>query len=54
MTEEQIERIAERDMDRLDRQLMASSISQAEYDAEVKAIDAWTKEQYKTMTKERN
>jgi hypothetical protein len=39
MTEDQIERIAERKMDRLDARLMNGELSQAQYDAEVKALD---------------
>jgi hypothetical protein len=41
MTEEQIERIAERKMDRLDARLMSGELSQAQYDAEVKALNQW-------------
>lgn len=39
MTEDQIERIAERKMDRLDARLMSGELSQAQYDTEVKALD---------------
>lgn len=37
--EERIERQAEREMDSLDRSLMNGSLTQAEYDAEVRALD---------------
>lgn len=38
MSEEQIERLAERKMDQLDAQLMNGKLSQAEYDAAVKEL----------------
>lgn len=43
MTLEQIDRAVEKKTDRLDRAFMAddSEITQAEYDAQIKAIDAW-------------
>jgi hypothetical protein len=41
MTEEQIERAVERKMDGLDRRLMRGELTQAEYDREVCALDAW-------------
>jgi hypothetical protein len=41
MTEEQIERIAERKMDQLDAKLLNGKLSQAEYDAAVKELDRW-------------
>jgi hypothetical protein len=47
MTEDQIERIAERKMDALDKRFMAGELSQAEYDKAVKALDQWTKDQCK-------
>ena len=40
MTEEQIERLAERAMDALDSRLMAGSIGQAAYNESVRKIDA--------------
>lgn len=40
MTEGQIERMVEREFDRLDARLMSGKISQAEYDAESKRINA--------------
>jgi hypothetical protein len=39
MTEEQIERMAERRVDRLDRQYMAGGMTQAEYQHDLDAID---------------
>jgi hypothetical protein len=47
MTEEQIERAVERSMDALDRRFMEarSGFTQAAYDAQVKAIDNWAREQ---------
>jgi hypothetical protein len=47
MTEEQIERTCEREMNRLDRELMSNSISQEEYDHEVMLLDKWAQEQYR-------
>lgn len=41
MTEEQLERRAEQRMDSLDRQLIGNTLTQAEYDMEVKRIDTW-------------
>jgi hypothetical protein len=49
MTEDQIERQVERMMDSLDRQLLSFSITQEEYDTEVKEINAWAEDQYKTL-----
>jgi len=45
MTEEQIERIAERKMNRLDMELMNGTITQEEYEQEVRDLDQWTKEE---------
>jgi len=39
MTEEQIERIAERRMDRIDRDYLAGGMTEAEYQRAVDAID---------------
>ena len=39
MTERQIELLAEREMDALDRRLRRGALTQAEYDAEVRALD---------------
>lgn len=49
MTEEQIELVVEREMDRLDPALLFGKISQAEYDAEVEQLDAWAREQKKVI-----
>ncbi len=49
LTEEQIERRAERAMDRLDRGLMAGIMTQAEYDREVSILDKWAQAQYDAM-----
>lgn len=48
-TEEAIERIVERSMTILDKQLLTNSISQDEYDEEVAELDAWAREQYENM-----
>ena len=42
MTEEQIERLAERRVDRLDRQYMAGGMTQAEYQHDLAAMDRET------------
>jgi len=44
MTEADIEYRAERAMDQLDYAFKLGKLSQAEYDMEVKQIDAWAKE----------
>lgn len=48
MTEIQIERIVEQEMDRLDRNLMFGRITQEEYNLEVKELDAWSREMQPT------
>lgn len=47
MTEEQIERRAERAMHRLDAQLIGGKITQAEYDREVQSLHRWTENAHK-------
>lgn len=47
MTEEQIERIAERKMNRLDKELMNGSITQEEYNQEVRELDQWVNAEYR-------
>lgn len=47
MTEDQIERIAERQMDKLDRLFTKGMITEAEYDAEVKELDKWCADEYR-------
>lgn len=44
MNEELIERIAELEMDKLDKALLNGQISDDEYDTEVEVIDDWVKE----------
>ena len=51
MSESQIERIAEREMDKLDEQLMNGKISQGNYEHEADKIDLWVKEQYAELRK---
>jgi hypothetical protein len=46
MTENQIEIIVERAIDKLDARLMQSKITQSEYDYEVSIIDKWANQQY--------
>ena len=49
MTEAQIERIYERTMDKLDHELLNGLITEAHYDEEVKALDEWADEEYRSM-----
>ena len=46
MTENQIEIIVERAINKLDARLMQSKITQSEYDYEVLIIDKWATQQY--------
>ena len=50
LTEEQIERRAERMMNHLDARLMKYAMSQEEYDADVKRLDDWCEEQYAILS----
>lgn len=43
MSEATIERIAERTMDRLDRELTEGVLTQEEYDEEVKVLEEWVR-----------
>ena len=45
VNEGQIERFAEREMDNLDALLLKGSISQDQYDQEVRDLDRWVTEQ---------
>jgi hypothetical protein len=49
MTEEQIERIVERNFDKLDARFMrdGSTMTQAEYDAASAAIHRWAENEYR-------
>ena len=47
LTEDQIERAVEREMNMLDRLLMSNAMTQKQYDQEVKDLDYWAKEEYK-------
>lgn len=47
MTEDQIERIVEREMDKLDRQLTKGMITNEEYEDEVNELDNWARDAYK-------
>jgi uncharacterized membrane protein len=53
VTEEQIERRAERAMDRLDRLFMSGQISQSEYDREVSSLNRWTENAHRERQKAR-
>jgi hypothetical protein len=45
MSEEQIERAVESRTNALDRRLMRGAITQAEYDAEMRALSRWADQQ---------
>jgi hypothetical protein len=49
MTHDQIERLVEAKVDRLDARFMApgSTMTQAEYDAAMQAIDRWAEWEYR-------
>lgn len=49
MTEDQIELKVEREMDRLDRQLMDGKITQEQYDRAVYKLDQWASQQLRKM-----
>lgn len=46
MTEDQIERIVERETDRLDARFMTGKIDQEEYDREIVILDKWASQQF--------
>jgi hypothetical protein len=46
MTVDQIERAVEIRTDALDRRLMSGQLSQAEYDAKMKALGQWAEREY--------
>lgn len=46
MSENEIEFIVEKTMDKLDQQLMAGKLDQLEYDLEVDKLAAWAERQY--------
>jgi hypothetical protein len=49
LTEEQIERQAERWMDGLDRMLMSGKLTQAAYDLKARALARWADQQYRRL-----
>lgn len=51
MTEHQIERHVEREMDLLDRAYMNGDIELHQYETEVRALDRWAREQYRYAKK---
>lgn len=48
LTEQQIEQMVERKIDKLDFLLMNNKITQKEYDHEVSVVDKWAIQQYKS------
>jgi len=53
MTEDQIERAVERKVDRLDALFMTTDLTQAEYDAAQKEVQAWADREYSWCEAER-
>lgn len=53
MTEDQVERTVERKVNSLDNRFMrsGSTMTQEEYNAEMKAINNWAEKEYKTAKK---
>ena len=47
MTEDQIERIVERQMDKLDLQLTKGMLTNEEYEAEIRELDNWANDAYR-------
>lgn len=47
MTEDQIERIVERQMDKLDLQYTKGMLTNEEYEAEVRELDNWANDEYR-------
>lgn len=46
LSEEQIERKVELQIDRLDRHLLSNQITQEQYDRDIMALDTWAAQQY--------
>lgn len=51
MTAEQIEQRAQVMMDRLDRDYLASGMTEAEYTEEIRKIDNWARGEYRAIGK---
>jgi hypothetical protein len=49
LSETEIETLAERAMDKLDKQLMSNQIDQAQYDREIVSLDKWAEQQYQHL-----
>jgi hypothetical protein len=49
MTEEQIERYAERKTDTLDRRLLSGALSQTEYNVAIRALNADCEDMYRIL-----
>jgi hypothetical protein len=52
MTEDQIERRVERMMDHLDRVFLTGQMTQADYDAAVKDLNAWAERKFANPSRE--
>lgn len=51
MSEDQIEFIVEKTMDKLDSQLVKHTISLEQYDAEVAKLDEWSRTEIRNLTR---
>jgi hypothetical protein len=49
LTENQIESIVERQINKLDAQLMSGKLTQSEYDHEVMIVDKWASQQHEHL-----
>ena len=49
MTEDRNQRHAEHNMDRLDIELLNGALTQEAYDEEVRLLEQWVRDQYKTL-----
>lgn len=50
MTEEQIERYVELQIDGIDRRFMSGKLTQAEYNAAIKAVDKWSQDRARLVS----
>lgn len=53
MSEEQIELSVEHQTNALDRRLMRGALTQAEYDAEIRALSRWADQQIRNLPRGR-
>lgn len=46
LSENQIETLVERQIDKLDKNLLSGALTQSEYDHEIMIVDKWASQQY--------